>query len=41
VINQLARKANIGLVVGIAPEDLKELYDVIRTLRHTLLGGAP
>lgn len=41
VINQLARKANVGLVVGITPEDLKDLYDVIRTLRHILLGGAP
>ena len=38
-LNQLAHRANIGQVVGVTSGELRDLYEVIRSLRLTFLGG--
>jgi len=40
-LNQIARHANSGQVVGVGAGDLQGLYEIIRELRFSLLGGAP
>lgn len=40
-INQIARRANSGHVVGVDAAQLQELYEIIRKMRLALLGGAP
>ena len=40
-INQIARRANSGHVVGVDAAQLQELYEIIRKMRLSLLGGAP
>ena len=40
-INQIARRANSGHVVGVDAAQLQELYEIIRKMRLALLEGAP
>ena len=40
-LNQIARHANSGKVVGVGAGELQGLYDIMRELRMSLLGGAP